>query len=89
MSGSIVVQRIVSTIGALGLLATLPFYLASGLVAPLWAIVVLWLVWLGLGLLAFQWFTRRPWAVLLLPVVAIGIWWLAITLGEQVLGWTA
>lgn len=89
MSGSTVLQRVVATVGVLGLLATLPFYLASGLVAPLWAIVVLWLIWLSLGLVALQWFTRRPWVVLVLPLVAFGIWWLVITLGEQALGWTA
>ena len=57
---SVVVQRVAAGVGVLGLLAVLPFYLASGLVAPLWAIIVLWVVWLGLGLLSLRWFRSQP-----------------------------
>ena len=86
---SVVVQRVAAGVGVLGLLAALPFYLASGLAAPLWAVVALWVVWLGLGLLALRWFRSHPWVVLLLPVVALAIWWGALTLGVLLLGWTA
>ena len=48
----------------------LPFYLSSGLVAPLWAIILLLLFWAALAVCAFRWFTRRPWVVLALPVAA-------------------
>ncbi len=82
-------DRIVATLGVLGLLAVLPFYLASGLVAPLWAIVVLLMVWLGFALVALRSFRSRPWLVLVLPVAAAAVWWLAITLGEKALGWQA
>lgn len=82
-------DRIVATLGVLGLLAVLPFYLASGLVAPLWAIVVLLMVWLSFALVALRSFRSRPWLVLVLPFVAAAAWWLAITLGEKVLGWQA
>ena len=76
-------------VGVLGLLAALPFYIASGLVAPLWAILALWAAWLSLGLLALRWFRSHPWVVLVLPLVAAGVWWLSLTLGEQLLDWQA
>lgn len=82
-------ERVVASVGALGLLAVLPFYLSSGLVAPLWAIILLLLFWAALAVCAFRWFTRRPWVVLALPVVAVAVWFLVLTLGEQALGWRA
>ena len=45
--------------------------------------------WALLAVCAFRWFTRRPWVVLVLPVVAAAVWLLTLTLGEQVLGWQA
>lgn len=65
------------------------FYLSSGLVAPLWAVVCLVVIWAGLVVLGVAWFRRHPWRVLALPVVAVAVWFLAITLGERLLGWTA
>ena len=41
MDGRRLLERVVATLGVLGLIAALPFYVSSGLVAPLWAIVVL------------------------------------------------
>jgi hypothetical protein len=89
MDGRRILERVVATLGVLGLVAALPIYLSSGLVAPLWAIVVLLLVWAALAVYAVRWFTRRPWVVLLLPFIAAAVWFAAITLGEQVLGWQA
>lgn len=82
-------ERVAAAVGALGLLAVLPFYVSSGLVAPLWAIIVLLGIWAALAICAYRWFTRRPWVVLVLPVVAVAIWFAVLTLGEQVLGWQA
>ena len=65
------------------------FYLASGLVAPLWAVIALLIIWAGLVVLGVVWFRRHPWRVPVLPVAAVLIWYGAITLGEQLLGWTA
>ena len=89
MDGRQVVERVAASIGALGLLAVLPFYVSSGLAAPLWAIVLLLAFWAFLAVCAFWWFTHRPWVVLVLPVVAAVVWLLTLTLGEQVLGWQA
>lgn len=84
-----VLERVAASVGLVGLLAVLPFYLASGLVAPVWAIGLLLLAWLALAVTGVRSFRRRPWVVLLLPVLAGALWWLVITLGEQLLGWQA
>jgi hypothetical protein len=64
-------------------------YLASGLVAPLWGIVVLYVGWLaGLWLTVSLLRRRSGWA-LAMPVAALAFWLLVITLGESVFGWTA
>ena len=89
MDGRRVLERVAATLGVLGLLAVLPFYVSSGLVAPLWGIAFLLLVWGVLAVLSLRWFTRRPWVVLLLPFVAAGVWFATLTIGEQVFGWQA
>ncbi len=65
------------------------FYLASGLVAPLWAVVGLMIIWVGLVVVGIRWFRSHPWRVPALPVVAVLVWWGVLTLGERLLGWTA
>jgi hypothetical protein len=64
------------------------FYLGSGLVAPAWAVVALVAFWVALAVLIWRGRTRGP-VVLAIPFVAAALWWLAITLGESFLGWTA
>lgn len=64
------------------------FYISSGLVAPGWAVLVLVAVWLGLAVLVWRWRRRGP-VVLAVPFAAAALWWLAVTLGDQLLGWTA
>lgn len=88
-SSNKVLGRVVAGLGLALLLAVLPFYLASGLTAPPWAVFVLLLVWIGLFLLGIRWSRERPYRVVSLPVLAIGIWFGAMTAGEQLLGWTA
>ena len=67
------------------MVAVLPFYLASGLVAPLWAIIGLLLCWAGFFYLGLRWRKTRPYWVLALPVVAFAWWWIALTVGEEAL----
>ena len=62
---------------------------ASALVAPLWAVAVLVALWLVQFVLACRWFSRRPYAVLAMPVVALVVWLSAIVAGDALLGWTA
>ena len=67
----------------------MPFTVASGLLAPLWAVVVLYAVWAvamaGLVLIA----RKRPFATLLVPVANMTLWWLVMATGERFVGWTA
>lgn len=65
------------------------FYVSAGLVAPLWAVILLVIIWVVMVVLGVVWFRRRPFHVLLLPVIAVLILFGVITLGERLLGWTA
>lgn len=76
---------------ALGLHVLVGFfpYGASGLVAPLYGLVLLGLIWIALAVVILRWRPRNAWLSLLVPVAAVGIWFAVITLGEAVAGWTA
>jgi hypothetical protein len=78
-----------SWIGMAGLAVTFFLYAASGLTAPLWAIVVLLLVWAVHFALGCRWFMTHPLRVLALPFVAAAIWFAAMVAGGAYLGWTA
>jgi hypothetical protein len=58
-----------------GMATTFFLYAYTAVVSPgLLFTVLLPLVWVGLLLLAAAWFTRHPLRVLLLPLVAAGVW---------------
>lgn len=62
---------------------------ASGLVAPLWAIVVLYLAWAAIGIVFWRASRTRPaWMLLAAPALLVA-WVAVLTLGDRVLGWTA
>lgn len=85
-------QALSYVVAGIAMAAMLPIgfvYLTSGLVAPLWAVIMLVIIWLGLVFLGIAWFRRSPLRVLALPVLAVLIWLLVITAGERLLGWTA
>jgi hypothetical protein len=65
------------------------FYLSSGLMAPLWAVIGLMVFWGALVVLGVLWFRRHPLRVVALPVIAVLVWFGVLTLGERLLGWTA
>jgi hypothetical protein len=65
------------------------FYLSSGLVAPGWAIAVLLVWWVLLAVQLSRLALRGSWWTPAVPVVAFATWWLALTLGERFLDWTA
>lgn len=71
------------------LLVMAPLYLSAGLIAPLWAVLLLIGFWVLLMVLGVLWFRRRPFLVLALPLLAAAVWWLSMAAGEQLLGWTA
>ena len=65
------------------------FYLVSGLVAPLYAVVLL-LIWWGVQAWYLVRLARRgSWWTPLVPVVAAASWWLVLMFGGYVLGWQA
>ena len=82
--------RVLALIGLILYVVTGVFpYMASGLVAPLWGIAVLYAGWLVGLWVTIQLFRRAsPWA-LAMQVAAVAFWWLVVTLGESVFGWTA
>lgn len=63
------------------------FYLASGLLVPGWALIPLWILWLGLTWYGVRLAGAGTYAVLAVPMLAGAVWFLVITLGEQILGW--
>jgi hypothetical protein len=71
-----------------GLLAMSILFIATGLVAPLWAIVGFIAVWLILFVLGCVWIRRHPWRVVLLPAIAAVILFGGLRAGTTLLGWT-
>ena len=65
------------------------FYLSSGLVAPLWAIAVLLVWWVLLAVQLSRLALRGSWWTPAVPVVAFATWYVVLTAGERLLGWTA
>jgi hypothetical protein len=64
------------------------FYISSGLIAPLWAVVFLLVIWLILAILLVR--MRQTGArTLTIPVAAAAIWFLVLWLGDTFLDWTA
>lgn len=76
-------------IGMIGMAATFFLYATSGLVAPGWGVALLLLVWFALFVVAVRWWTPHPRRVVLVPLVALVVWFAALTAGGAWLGWTA
>jgi G:T-mismatch repair DNA endonuclease (very short patch repair protein) len=82
------VVRALAIVALVALLALAPFYFASGLMAPGWAVVTFVAVWLALLVAGCLWFRRHPLRVIPLPVVATAFWFGGMSAGEAWLGWT-
>jgi hypothetical protein len=80
---------VLAGLAMVAMLAIAPFYFAAGLEAPVWAIVMLIIVWLALFLLGCVWLRSRPLWVVPTPFVAAGFWLVVMAAGEAWLGWTA
>lgn len=63
------------------------FYLVTGLMAPVWGVALLLLIWLGLAIWGY--FNRHRAVVILVPLVAVAVWFVVLSLGDSLLGWTA
>lgn len=64
-------------------------YLVSGLIAPHYAVLGLWVLWGALLVLALQLRRRRPLWTPVVPVAAVLLWVAVMSFGGEVLGWTA
>ena len=63
------------------------FFVASGLFAPLWAILLLlgiWIVLLAVGVRNRD----RPGSVLLIPLIDVAVWFIVVQGGVLFFGWT-
>jgi hypothetical protein len=65
------------------------YYLAGGLVIPGYVLIPLWVVWFLLGWWLVTLARRKSWWTPLPPVAAAVLFVVVLTVGEQVLGWTA
>ncbi len=82
----VIINRVVGTVLWFPVLG---FYASSGLVAPLIGVLALWIlgaIWLGIGA---RWWHSRSLLYAASPVLALATWVMALTIGDQFLGWTA
>ena len=86
-------EKIAAVIGVVLHLAVGVFpYAASGLVVPVWGIVVLYGLWLALAAVLVRLLrgpNRRPIVAPVVPLVALAVWFAFVTAGEVLLDWTA
>ena len=82
------ISYVVGGLALAGLLALSIWFFATGLMAPLWAVIGFVAVWVVLVVLGFVWIRRHPWRVVLLPVIAAAILFGGLRAGETLLGWT-
>jgi ABC-type Fe3+-siderophore transport system permease subunit len=83
-----IIGYVLGGIALAGLLAMSILFFATGLMAPLWAIVGFIAIWAILVLLGRVWIRRHPWRVVLLPVIAAIILFGGLRAGTALLGWT-
>ena len=65
------------------------FILVSGLVAPLWAVLLMALVWSVLLMVLVTLVGRRSWWTPVIPVLAAAFCLGTVLLGEALFGWSA
>jgi hypothetical protein len=82
-----VISYVFGGIALAGLLAMSILFLATGLMAPLWAIIGFMAVWAILFVLGCVWIRRHPWRVVLLPAIAAVILFGGLRAGTTMLGW--
>ena len=83
-----IIGYVLGGIALAGLLAMSILFFATGLMAPLWAIVGFIAIWAILVLLGCVWIRRHPWRVVLLPIIAAIILFGGLRAGTALLGWT-
>ena len=83
-----VVKYVLAALALAAMLALAPFFVASGLMAPGWAVATFIVIWLAHFILGCVWIRRKPLWVIPLPFVAAAIWLAGMTAGSEWLGWT-
>ena len=81
--------RLVGWLGVIAHLLVGVWYAASGLVAPMWAVALLLVIWLAMSALIPGLMRTRPGWVAAIPVAEAAIWFGVISAGEAFLNWTA
>jgi RsiW-degrading membrane proteinase PrsW (M82 family) len=84
-----VVKYVLGALALVAMLVLAPFFIASGLMAPGWAVAVFIAIWVVLFGLGCVWIRRRPLWVIPLPFVAAAILLGGMSAGGEWLGWTA
>jgi G:T-mismatch repair DNA endonuclease (very short patch repair protein) len=83
-----VAKYVVAGLALAAMLALAPFFFASGLMAPGWAVGVFIAVWLVLFGIGCFWIRRKPLWVVPLPFIAAAFWLGGMNAGAAWLGWT-
>lgn len=84
-----VAQRVGRVLGLLLMLVVGYIYLVSGLVAPMWAVIALLLIWAVVFVLGIREWNSRPLWILAAPFALFVFWAVVIWAGGQFLGWSA
>ena len=84
-----VAQKLGRALGLLLMLIVGYFYVVSGLVAPLWAVIMLLVVWGIVLIIGIREWNTRPLWMLAAPFALMVFWAVVIWAGGQFLGWNA
>lgn len=84
-----IIEKIARWLGVALMVVVGWMYLVSGLVAPMWAVIALLVVWGVIFGFAIKVWARHPWWVLAAPLVALAVWFVTLWVGGEFLGWTA
>ena len=76
-------------VAMMGMAGCFFLYAVSGLLAPWYGVVLLMLIWVVLFVVATRWWTPHPRRTLLIPLVALVVWFVVLTVGEVLFDWTA
>jgi hypothetical protein len=80
---------VVAVLAALAHLVVGFFYLAGGLVVPGYVLIPLWIVWIVLAAVLVRLAMRESWWTPAVPLGALALFLVVVTVGEKALGWTA
>ena len=75
-------------VGLVLVVSSLFLYAFSGLLAPLWAVLVLLATWFVMFVLVFVWWSAHPGRVVALGVISFAWWFVVIVAGGLLLDWS-